>query len=105
MKVKKIKVEFIENPKKAYMAKKPTIHWRPQARNLLQDLIKQGTITEVMHNTDFCVLANFVLKPGGENLRLVTDFRGIKKLQIWSGSLSLITKKIKELTINTSAWS
>ena len=83
MNVPKMKIEFIENPKmpkKAYKAKEPPIHWKPQAKNLLQDLVKQGIISEVKHTTDFCARANFVPKPGGENLRLVTDFRGINHI-------------------------
>ena len=32
------------------------------------------------HQTDFCARANFVPKPGGEDLRLVTDFRGINHI-------------------------
>ena len=57
MNVPKMKIEFIENPKmpkKAYTVKEPPIHWRPQAKTLLQDLIKQGMISEVKHQTDFC---------------------------------------------------
>ena len=56
MNVPKMKIEFVANlkmPKKAYTAKKPPIHWRPQAKTLLQDLIKQGIISEVKHHTDF----------------------------------------------------
>ena len=45
-------------------------------KNLLQDLVKQG----IKHTTDFCARANFVPKPGGEDLRLVTDFRGINHI-------------------------
>ena len=63
IKVEKMNEGFVENlkmPNKAYTAKEPPIHWRPQARTLLQDLIKQGIITEVIHQTDFCARTNFV---------------------------------------------
>ena len=83
MRVLKKKIEFVDNPqmlKKAYTAKEPPIHWRPQAKYLLQDLVKQGIIAEVKHTTDFCARANFMPKPGGEDLRLVTDFRGINHI-------------------------
>ena len=66
--------------KKAYTAKEPPIHWRPQARALLQYLIKQSIIAEVKHQTEFSVRANFIPKGGGEDLRLVIDFHWINHI-------------------------
>ena len=67
-------------PKMAYTAREPPVHHRQKAQALIQDLLKQGIIEEVRESTEYCSRANFVPKPCGEELRLVTDFRGINKM-------------------------
>ena len=55
MKMEPVKVKIKPNaikPKVAHTAREPPVHWRLEAKALIQDLLKQGIIKKVDEPTD-----------------------------------------------------
>ena len=56
------------------------LHWREEADTIVRNLLKHNVIERVDYPMLWCSRAFFVAKPGGSRgLRLVTDFRHLKK--------------------------
>ena len=80
MKMEPVSVKFKPDavkPKVAYTAREPPVHWRPAAKKLIEDLLKDGIIQGVDDVTEFCSRARFLPKDNNVDLCLITDFRGI----------------------------
>ena len=80
MKMEPVSVKFKPDavkPKDAYTAREPPEHWRPAAKKLIDELLKDGIIQEVDDVTEFCSRARFLPKDNNVDLHLITDFRGI----------------------------
>ena len=80
MKMDPVSVKFKPDavkPKVAYTEREPLVHWRPAAKKLIQDLVRDGIIEEVDDVTEFCSRARFLPKDNNVDLRLITNFRGI----------------------------
>ena len=67
-------------PKMAFIARELPVHWRPAAKALIRDLIKQGIIKEADKVTDYGSRARFLPKDKNNDLRLITDFIGSNNL-------------------------
>ena len=71
MKMEPVSVKFKPDavkPKVAYSAREPPVHWRPAAKKLIEDLLKDGIIQEVDHVTEFCLRARFLPKDNNVDL-------------------------------------
>ena len=55
------------------------LHWLPEAKTMIKELINNDIITKVHHPTEWLAPAFFCLKPDGKRLRFVTDFSGLNK--------------------------
>ena len=55
------------------------IHFQEKAFKLLQKLEEAGIISEEVDATDWVSPAMFVVKPNGEDVRLVTDYTGLNQ--------------------------
>ena len=63
-----------------------------EAEKMVQDLVSSGVIRECTKPTQFCATSNFIRKPSGRRLRLITDLRPLKSFServgwsFWSAS-------------------
>lgn len=60
-------------------ARQTPLHFQEKADRLQNELISSGAIVPCDKPTEWTSPAHFVLKPDGENLRLVTDYRQLNK--------------------------
>ena len=56
------------------VARQVPVHMRDMASKSINDLLSAKRITRVTEPTDWCSPANFVMKPCGTKVRLVTDY-------------------------------
>ena len=90
MKMDQVSVKFKPDavkPKVTYMAREPQVHWRPAAKKLIQDLLRDCIIEEVDDVTEFCSRARFLPKDNMD-FRLLTDFREINGMLLCPVSVS-----------------
>ena len=72
------------------------MHWRPAAKKLIEELLRDGIIQEEDDVTEFCLRARFLPKDNNVDLRLITDFRGINGMLLCPVYLFESTKTILE---------